>query len=928
MEEAQKHRQAPMPRSVTIFVALVAVAAAAVAVMNALVAPHRSHAWFALIPFFFLLVLAERLDVRFRSSGHIESVNLFEAILAPLLFAFPGAPVAGVVTLSWLTAGVLRKNHPTKALFNASAWALASGCAALIMVTLHPEPGLSLASLATLLLAMIVVGVVNQTLLTTVMALAQGRSVGDVLKGLSPVIVPGWVVGWGLNTLVGFLFVFAYSASAVAVLLFFVPLGVLYAAYRGYAGTESDRMRLGGLHRASRLLSVVGERDGTLADFLAEVCRCFEAGAAELVLVTEEGVAVHRVRHSRPESYEKEIDAEDPEGLHSILLSHDITFRASIENEGVIGDALTNAGWHDCLMSPLPGDHSVAGALVVYDQNGIEGFEEGERAVLEALARETASSFEKGRLTDAVTKERERLTQMVDTTSDGVLTITSTGVIRSWNRGWEQITQCPASAAVGRTIFETIGLFDADGAEVDLTVWTTDINRLPRELQVFDRQGMRHWLECSYRVEAGEGAARVLFLIAHDTTDERQIEQLKEDFDRLAELEEAQRQRVLQLQESLQPETPDVEETEFGVFYLPSDDRAPTGGDFYDWQRLPNGDVHIAVVDVLGSGVEATNDAFSVIHTLRTLALQGVPVERLVREADNILAALNEELVATVVCVRYNPSSGYARLAGGGHPPPLLVRGGGDVIEVAAPGIPVGWPGAGSDHAVDIQLMPSDTLLLYTDGLVEAHRDILLGLESLARTAEATRSLPANQLARELVERSLEGAARRDDSLALVLRHKAPVVEGHDIGYSHSGSPSVEQVPLVRHGFSEWLLSRSDVAMLEDEFSVVVSELVTNAVRMASTQFEVRATVADDGVVLEVEDDGPGFDDADALAPEPDADGESGRGLFIVKCIVDELVVETSESGCLVRVFKKVPLDDLSSPASIAPDLQPESARK
>jgi anti-sigma regulatory factor (Ser/Thr protein kinase) len=395
--------------------------------------------------------------------------------------------------------------------------------------------------------------------------------------------------------------------------------------------------------------------------------------------------------------------------------------------------------------------------------------------------------------------------------------------------------------------------------------------------------------------------------VAHDTTDERQIEQLREDVDRLAELEAVQRQRVLQLQESLQPAMPEVSQTEFGVFYLPSDSSAPTGGDFYDWQLLPGGDVHIAVVDVLGSGVEATNDAFAVIHTLRTLAFQGVPVDSLVREADHLLASLNAELVATVICVRYNPQTGFARLAGGGHPPPLLVRAGGMVTEVAAPGVPVGWPGAGSDHAVDIQLLPSDTLLLYTDGLVEAQRDILVGLDELAKTAALTRSLPANRLARELVERSLEGAARRDDSLALVLRHRAPVVAGHEIGFQHKGAPTVDQVPMVRHRFSEWISTRVEVSDMEDEFAVVISELVTNAVRLATSYFEVRASIADDGVVLEVLDDGPGFASEETYASQPDFEGESGRGLFIVKSIVDDLEVESSSMGSMVRVFKKSP---------------------
>src|SRR3954453_750911 len=100
--EASTSRQPLMPRSVTLYVASVSIAALAVAFINLSIGPQRSPAWLALIPFFALLVLAERLDGRVRSSGHVESVNLFEAVLAPLLFAFPGAAVAGVVTVAWL----------------------------------------------------------------------------------------------------------------------------------------------------------------------------------------------------------------------------------------------------------------------------------------------------------------------------------------------------------------------------------------------------------------------------------------------------------------------------------------------------------------------------------------------------------------------------------------------------------------------------------------------------------------------------------------------------------------------------------------------------------------------------------------------------------------------------------------------------------
>lgn len=910
MERAKEAQANKVPVGVAVFTLALFAGTIVMAKMNLAVDSPLGNVtdWVALFGFCLLLVLAERLDVRFRLAGQVDSMNLFEAVLAPLMFAFAGAQVMAAVAISWTISGIWRRNQPIKATFNVVAWTLAAGCGSYVLSLFEAgglHDGVQLSEMFPLIVAMVVAGLVNQVAFMIVVALAQKKPLRSVVSGLSPVILPGWIVVWSLNTLIGMLFVLAYESNSFALLLFWVPLAVLHTAYRGYAGTESDRMRLAGLHKASRLLSVPGDPDAAVAAFLAEVSRCFEATAAELLLVRTEGIVIHQTRNGDPSSYIKERDAGGDTGLRSGLVKRSSTARIFADSDDPLAQLLVDAGWRDCLMAPLPSENLMPGVLVIYDQNGLEGFEEGEQAILEALAREAASSFEKGKLFAAIVEERHKLSQIVDSTSDGVLSLTPDGIVRSWNPGWEQITGLSSEMAIGRVFTDLLKINDLNGRRLQLESWTRLYGSLPGEVQVIDKIGNVHWLQCQYRPEVDDdGIARVLVVVAHDLTDVRQIEQLKEDVDRLAELESAQRQKVLQLQESLQPSVPLAPEAEFGVHYLPSDTSAPTGGDFYDWQILPNGDIHIAVVDVLGSGVDATNDAFSVIHTLRTLAFQGTPVEHLVNEADHLLAALDSELVATIICVRYNPTSGRARLAGGGHPPPLLVSANGEVEEVAAPGIPVGWPGAGSERAVDLMMRPSDTLILYTDGLIEAQRDILQGLEALTQTAMTTRSLPAPELARALVERSLEGADRRDDSLALVIRHCGALTVDAPTGFGYRGRPSTEQVPVVRHQFVSWISQQDKASQIANDMSVVVTELTANAIRAAHSFFEVRASFTQSGIILEVEDDGPGFDEAGVLGSTHNLEDESGRGLMIVKTLVDELHVRSTGKGCVVRLFK------------------------
>jgi serine phosphatase RsbU (regulator of sigma subunit)/anti-sigma regulatory factor (Ser/Thr protein kinase) len=384
---------------------------------------------------------------------------------------------------------------------------------------------------------------------------------------------------------------------------------------------------------------------------------------------------------------------------------------------------------------------------------------------------------------------------------------------------------------------------------------------------------------------------------------------------RLAELEAEQREAVHQLQEAVRPPVPAVEAAELGVHYLPADPSAPTGGDLYDWMVLPDGDLHLAVVDVMGKGVAATKDAVSVTHAIRMLVLDGCPIERVVARADALVTAHNPDLVATVVLARYRPADGVVMLAGGGQPPPLLVSGTGRVRTVPVPGMAIGWPGAGSEELVALTLGRNDALILYTDGLIEANKNVLSGLDRLAQAAAQTARYPAEHLARALVERSLAGAVRRDDSVALVLRRRIPPAAepGHRLRpFEYRFSPNPATIPLGRHLLADWL----DLVGVEEadrpDVLLIASELCSNAVRHASGApgaLRLRARAEGDAVVVEVEDDGTGFDIADFERRDvPDPDAEDGRGLYVVRALADEISACREDGRTVVRATRQAVL--------------------
>lgn len=244
--------------------------------------------------------------------------------------------------------------------------------------------------------------------------------------------------------------------------------------------------------------------------------------------------------------------------------------------------------------------------------------------------------------------------------------------------------------------------------------------------------------------------------------------------ERAEQVRRAQRLVFEELEEALRPAPPVVPGVELDVRYLPAQANSPTGGDLYDWFRLADGSLHVTVVDVAGHGVASTRDALAVTHAVRTLTLEGHSLGRVLERADRLLQAPGADVTATVLLAQLDPATGLLQLAGGGHPPALVVPARGAARYLEAPGRPIGYPGAGSDGTTEEQLAPGDTLLLYTDGLVEIRRDVVEGLDTLARVADDARGLDVGPFLDAVLAGAAHGDPIGDDTLLLALRRGGP----------------------------------------------------------------------------------------------------------------------------------------------------------
>ncbi|MCF3141719.1 PP2C family protein-serine/threonine phosphatase [Streptomyces platensis] len=251
------------------------------------------------------------------------------------------------------------------------------------------------------------------------------------------------------------------------------------------------------------------------------------------------------------------------------------------------------------------------------------------------------------------------------------------------------------------------------------------------------------------------------------------------------QLRRAHGQTLRELEDALRPPPITVSGMELAVHYAPADTDAPTGGDFYDWLLLPDGTVHITVVDALGHGVRSTRSALNVTHAVRTLALEGHPLESIVARTHDILVPFDPEIMATVLLARIHPETGALRLANGSHPPALVVRadGSADYLEVRGRGI--GFPLPGSESVLEDTLHEGDVLMLYTDGLTESRRDPIEGEARLVKTAQAHVRRPVREIPGAVAEDMHTVILHADDTLALAVRRtETPQVESPLAGQS------------------------------------------------------------------------------------------------------------------------------------------------
>jgi steroid delta-isomerase-like uncharacterized protein len=251
---------------------------------------------------------------------------------------------------------------------------------------------------------------------------------------------------------------------------------------------------------------------------------------------------------------------------------------------------------------------------------------------------------------------------------------------------------------------------------------------------------------------------------------------------RVAEARERERiEQELQVarriqQASLPKEVPEPEGWQITPYYLPARE---VGGDFYDFLELEDGRIGLVVGDATGKGVPAALVMASARSTLRAVAQASESPGEVLRRANVPLATdIPTNMFVTCFLAILEPERGSLRYANAGHDLPYLRRSGGDdTEELKARGMPLGLMLEMDYEEKEASLREGDSILFYSDGLVEAHdpKREMFGFPRLRRLVAAhdeERSL-VDFLMEELYFFTGEGWEQEDDITLVSLRRSA-----------------------------------------------------------------------------------------------------------------------------------------------------------
>ncbi len=390
-------------------------------------------------------------------------------------------------------------------------------------------------------------------------------------------------------------------------------------------------------------------------------------------------------------------------------------------------------------------------------------------------------------------------------------------------------------------------------------------------------------------------------------------------------LEQEMRVATLIQQQFLPRALPNLPQWQIAAYYGPA--RA-VGGDFYDFIEMPGGRIGIVVGDVTDKGVPAALVMARTHSILRAEASRSdSPGAILARANESLVPEMPARMFVTCLFAILDPKSGRIVLANAGHNLPY-VRTDDGVVELRATGMPLGLMADTQYDEMEGVIAPGSNVLLYSDGLVEAH-DPGQQMFGFPRLRDA---MAVDDAGSELLDRLLDDLHtftgpewEQEDDITLVTLRRASGVSEVDAptmttGFSIPGEEGNERLAMDRVAAAVADLGIAPARL--ERLRTAVSEATMNAIEYGSqgradVPVDVEVEATPDAVIVRITDRAlSGAVPDDAETPDIDlklagAQKTRGWGLFLIKNMVDSMDVtgDGSSQTVTLTMARKEPTD-------------------
>jgi anti-sigma regulatory factor (Ser/Thr protein kinase) len=363
-----------------------------------------------------------------------------------------------------------------------------------------------------------------------------------------------------------------------------------------------------------------------------------------------------------------------------------------------------------------------------------------------------------------------------------------------------------------------------------------------------------------------------------------------------AALYEREHDTVESLQRALLPTLPDRPEPfEIAGRYLPATAGDRVGGDWYDAFPLPGGRLGVMVGDVVGHGLGAASEMGILRSVARAYAVEHDDVAGVIDRLSAFVGRFGEGLSATVAYVVLDPDEESLRYALAGHVPPVLVGADGATRLLERPrGTPLGvTTGSLTEGRADFRA--GDTLVLFTDGLVERRGESLdVGLAALQDRAAAGGPVDA------LLDRLTGLLDGHDDDVAVLAVRAVELRDRLDVDLpAEAGS-----LQPARAALRAWLAGLEAPPFMQTDLLLAAGEALANSVEHGGAsggRLRLRGHRTAHRLVVCIGDDG--------AWTEPVIRQGRGRGLRIMRTLMDEVTIDAGPAGTRVDLALNFPVE-------------------